>query len=316
MYKAKKTIPLITIYLILLLSVFLGACAKSPSSDGKMNESPDQVASLYPLTITDFLGREVTIPQMPERIVSLAPSTTEILFELGLGDRIVGVTDYDNYPEEARRKPRVGGFKGPNLEAIVAQQPDLIFASSLSGKEQMEVLEKLGIPVVMLEAGEISRINKTIELLGAITNSKEKAARLIAAFNGKLEELAARLQDIRQISVYYIVDLQNNWTAGRGTFIHELINLAGGRNVAEDVEGWANYSLEKIVEKNPQVIITSTHTGKPEDLQKKAGFQDLDAVKNNRVYIFEDSNIISRPSHRIADGLEQLIRFLHPEVLE
>lgn len=316
MYKAKKTFILVVICLILLLSMFLGACVKNLSSGEKINELPDQVASLYPLTITDFLGREVTIPQMPERIVSLAPSTTEILFELGLGDRIVGVTDYDNYPEEAKKKPKVGGFKGPNLEAIVAQKPDLIFASSLSGREHMEVLEKLGIPVVMLEAGEISRINNTIELLGAITNSKEKGTQLIDAFNRKLEELAAKLQGVPRISVYYIVDLQNNWTAGRGTFIHELINLAGGRNVAEDVEGWANYSLEKIVEKNPQVIITSTHTGKPEDLQKKAGFQDLEAVKNNRVYIFQDSNIISRPSHRIVEGLEQLIRFLHPEVLE
>lgn len=298
--------------LMLVIALISAACQKEdPSVAGSTPATSPGLE--YPLTITDFAGREFTIDKAPRRIVSLAPSTTEILFELGLDEEIAGVTEYDNYPEKAKTKPKVGGFKGPNLEAIVAQKPDLVFASRLSGEEQMEMIEKLGIPVIMLEAGEISRIKDTIELLSRITGTVDKGRQLIEYMSGKLQELAAKVKDLPPKSVYYIVDLDNNLTAGRGTFIHELITLAGGRNVAEDVEGWASYSLEMLVKKNPDVIITSTHTGKVEDLRLKTGFRDLAAVKNNRVYVFEDSDIISRPSLRIILGLKELIRFLHPE---
>lgn len=307
----KTVIALIVFTVVITLT----ACSKKEATDS-LSPSKQSGETEYPLTITDFLGREIVVKKVPMRIVSLAPSTTEILFELGLDERIVGVTDYDNYPEKAKTKPKVGGFKGPNLEAVVAQNPDLVFASRLSGQEQMEMIEKLGIPVVMLEAGEISRINDTIKLVSRITNTPDRGEQVIKFLNTRLAELSDKLIGLTPTSVYYIVDLDNNITAGRGTFIHELINLAGGSNAADDVEGWAKYSLEMLVEKNPDVIITSTHTGKVEDLRMKAGFRDLAAVKNNKVFVIEDSNIISRPSHRIVLGLEELIRFLHPEVLK
>lgn len=309
----RNLFKLCAVILIMLMAVSLAAC-KQKESGGIINSSSSSLETEYPLTVKDFLDRQITLEKVPERIVSLAPSTTEILFELGLDEKIVGVTDYDNYPERAQTKPKVGGFKGPNLEAVVAQDPDIVFASRLSGEEQMEIIEKLGIPVVMLEAGEISRINDTIELVSRITNTYAKGEQIIADLDTRLTELSDKLKGLPLVSVYYIVDLDNNMTAGRGTFIHELINLAGGRNVADDVQGWAQYSLEMVVKKNPEVIITSTHTGKVEDLSIKAGFKDLAAVKNNKVYVIEDSNIISRPSHRIVQGLEELIRLLHPEV--
>lgn len=311
----KQTYKGITVFIILVMLVTLAACNKQETA-GQSNIPGPSAETEYPLTIKDFLDREITLKKEPLRIVSLAPSTTEILFELGLDEKIVGVTDYDNYPEKAKTKPKVGGFKGPNLEAVVAQNPDLVFASRLSGNEQMETIEKLGIPVVMLEAGEISRIKDTIKLVSRITNTPVRGEQIITDLNNKLTELSDKLKGLPRTSVYYIVDLNNNITAGRGTFIHELINMAGGSNSADDVEGWSKYSLEMLVEKNPEVIITSTHTGKVEDLRMKAGFQDLAAVKNNKVYVIEDSNIISRPSHRIVQGLEELIRFLHPEALK
>ncbi|MFA7216004.1 MAG: ABC transporter substrate-binding protein, partial [Bacillota bacterium] len=267
----------------------------------------------FPMVVTDFEGRDVSIEKPPERIVSLAPGITEILFELSLGENVVGVTDYDDYPAEVFSIPKVGDFQGPNMEAIAAQKPDIIFASTLSGKNSMEALQRLGIPVLVLEAKSIDQIYNSIEIIGKITGKTAKGDALIADMKERMADIQERVSAYPRKRVFYIVDTNGNFTAGRGTFIDHLINLAGGENVAADSEGWAQYSMERIAEKNPEVIISAAHAGNMKALYRLPGYSGTDAVKNDRVYVISDDNIISRTSYRIVQGLEEIAKFLHPE---
>jgi len=313
----KKTKNLIILLLIIALSFSLTACSKEDNSAQTSNEAEgngETVKSQFPLTITDFLGREITIEKEPERIVSLAPSVTELIFAVGAGDRVVGVTEYDTYPEEVKDLPKVGGFKGPNIELITAQEPDIVFASTLSGKEEMETLEKMGIPVVMIEAKSIDNIYESIEMLGKITNKEEKAQTIVNEMKSKIQEISEKVKDRPKIKVFHLIDINGNWTAGSGTFIHELINLAGGQNIAEDTEGWVQYSIEELVSKNPDAIVMSSYAGDVETIKNMEGYKETNAVKNNNIYVVSNDDIISRATNRIVLGLEEIAKFLHPEV--
>ena len=313
----KKTKNLIILLLIIALSFSLTACSKEDNSAQTSNEAEgngETVKSQFPLTITDFLGREITIEKEPERIVSLAPSVTELIFAVGAGDRVVGVTEYDTYPEEVKDLPKVGGFKGPNIELITAQEPDIVFASTLSGKEEMETLEKMGIPVVVIEAKSIDNIYESIEMLGKITNKEEKAQTIVNEMKSKIQEVSNKVKDRPKIKVFHLIDINGNWTAGSGTFIHELINLAGGQNIAEDTEGWVQYSIEELVSKNPDAIVMSSYAGDVETIKNMEGYKETNAVKNNNIYVVSNDDIISRATNRIVLGLEEIAKFLHPEV--
>ncbi len=303
MLKLKRGLGVI--FFLLLVSFSLMACTHS---EEQVNESNYQ--------IKDFLGREVTIANEPQRIVSLSPSTTELIYALGVGDRVVGVTDYDDYPPEVKELAKVGDFSGPNVEAIVAQKPDLILASSVSGTEEMEALQKQGIPVLMLEAKNINQIYQSLEILGELTGTEQKAAEIIAEMKNKINEIHNKVKDLPKVDVFYLVDVNGNWTAGKGTFIDELLKLAQGNNLAGDVDGWVQYSIERLVEQNPEVIIAPPHAGDLHNLKNMPGYKETKAVKNDRVFIISDDNIISRGSNRIVIGLEEIAKFLHPEAFK
>ncbi|ABY93212.1 ABC transporter substrate-binding protein [Thermoanaerobacter sp. X514] len=309
---------LLALLVVFALMFSLAACSTNNATKPQdtSQTATEIVKTQFPLKVTDFLGREVTIEKEPQRIVSLAPSTTELIYALGAGNKVVGVTDFDNYPPEVKDVPKVGGFKGPNVEAITAQKPDIIFASTLSGKEQMESLEKMGIPVVMLEAKDIDQIYQSIKIIGQITGTEKKGEEIIKEMQDKIKEINDKVKNLPKVSVFYLVSLDGNWTSGKGTFIDELINLAGGKNVAEDVNGWAQYSVEELVKKNPDVIITSPHAGDVKDIKNMAGYKDTNAVKNDKVFVISNDDIISRASNRIVLGLEEIAKFLHPEAFK
>jgi iron complex transport system substrate-binding protein len=299
--------------------VLLIAIATTGCFDGNSDIQPPKNASGITeepyMIITDFWGRDITIKKPPQRIVSLAPSCTEILFALGAGDRVVGVTDYDDYPEQVKDLPKLGDFEGPNLEAIVAQDPDIVLASSLSGKESMDALENLGITVAVLEARKIEQIYRSIELLGQMTASTVAAEELISDMKGAIEDIVNKASGLPKPKVFYLVDLTGNFSAGSGTFIDELITIAGGINIAGDTQGWVQYSIEKLVEMNPEIIIAAPHSGNIESLENLAGYRETDAVKNGRIYVISDDNIISRSSYRIVQGLKEIFGYLHPDTI-
>lgn len=308
---------LVVFLLIAVLSISLVACNKDESNQlDNENENISNSTSEFPLTITDFVGREVTIEEEPERIVSLAPSVTELIFAVGAGDKVVGVTDYDTYPEEVADITKVGGFNGTNIEMVTAQEPDLIFASTLSGQEEVEALENLGIPVLVVEAKSIDQIYESISIISKINNAEEKGNEIIDEMQNKIEEISSKVKDEEKVNVFYLVDASGNWTAGKGTFIDEIINLAGGNNIASETEGWVQYSLEEIVNKNPDIIITAPHAGNVEEIKTMEGYKDTNAVKNNNIFTVSNDDIISRASNRIVLGLEEIAKFLHPEVFE
>lgn len=293
--------------IFLFASIFAG-CQKTQNVSSSQQK--------YPMTLSDFSGASVTITKKPERIISVVPSTTEILYALGLGDKLVGVSDFDDYPEDVKSKPKVGGFSNPNLEKIISLKPDVIFVGTPFGKENAEKLKSMGITVILAEAKSFDQIYDSIDLIGKVTGTEEKARELIESMKAKIEEIRNKVKDKEKPRVYFVVSLgKSNWTAGKGTFIDEVINLAGGENVAADVDGWAEYSIEKIVEKNPQIIITTNHGASIEDIKKAEGYKKTDAVKNNRVFMV-DENTVVRPSNRIVLGIEEVAKVLHPDVFK
>ncbi len=315
----KKYRWIIAIYVLAMLVFIFGdrssfeiyKLSQDRSSPGIVSSSADK--TVYPLKITDFKGREITIAKMPQRIISLTPSSTEILFQIGAGSRVVGVTAYDDYPAEVESLPKVGDFNGPNLEAIVKENPDIIFASDLSGQEQVEALEKNGFTVAILEANNLNQIMESINKIGQITDTQKQSNEVALTMQNRLNEITKKVKDLPKVKTFYLVDINGNWTAGKGTFIDELITLGGGENITTDVQGWVKYSVEKIVEKNPSVIITAPHAGDTLSIAKMPGYKDTTAAKNNLIYVVSDDNIISRPAYRIILGLEEIAKFLHPE---
>lgn len=266
-------------------------------------------------SIVDDLGRTVFVPDNPQRILSLAPSVTEILFILGLENQIVGVDDNSDYPEAAKDKEKVGGWI-PDEERIMALRPDLVLVSDMTSQAIISSLEDRGLIVVCLAPKTVEGVIQNIRLVGLITG-KEDAAQMIA------EGLEQRIEAITSVtasqlyrpSVY--LEYYPYWTFGPGSFGNDLIVMAGGINIAADTATeYPNISGEYIVGKNPEIIIFTVGHGTTttvDDIRDRPGFDTIDAVKNNRIHTIDD-DILSRPGPRIVDALEQLAYIIHPEL--
>ena len=285
-------------------------------------ESPPRVEERS-LTITDDLGRDVTIPKDLNRIISLSPSNTEILFALGLGDNVVGVTRYCNYPPEAQEREEIGGFVTVNIEKVVSLRPDLVLADSRFHRTIVEELEKLGLSVVALRSDDVDEILEDIELIGKITGREEIAQELTANMRNRIKAITdntKKLTEAQLPKVLFIHELDPLRVSGPGSLAHILIQLAGGCNIAADAEAKSVvYSLELLIERDPDVIIFNKQMGTIEitvhDLKGQPRWDVISAVKNDRVYGI-DGDIISRRGPRIVDGLEEMARGIHPELFE
>lgn len=277
------------------------------------------VANEFPLTITDDLNREVTITKQPERIISLAPANTEILFALGLGEKVVGITNVCNYPSQTKEKEKIGDYDNPNLERIIELRPDLILASHGNPTELINQLEKLDYTVVGLKPNNIDHIISSIAMVGKITGNDKEAAKLTKEMEGRIEAVLAETSSLVENNrprVLYVVWYKPLWTAGSGTFIDELIQKAGGINIAGDIAGWPQMNLETVIEKNPQVIIIGYSEDQPELIQavrNESTLDQTDAFKNNQIHTI-DTDIVSRTGPRIVDALEEMAKIIHPEM--
>ncbi|KKK51566.1 hypothetical protein LCGC14_3113680, partial [marine sediment metagenome] len=265
------------------------------------------------LTITDDLGREVTIAKQPERIISLAPANTEILFALGLGEKVVGVTNICNYPSQTKEKEKIGDYDNPNLEKIIELEPDLILASHGNPRELIDQLEELNYTVVGLKPNNIDHIISSITTVGKITGKVKESARLTEEMEKRVEAVLSRTSSLAENDrprVLYVVWYKPLWTAGSGTFIDELIQKAGGINIAGDIAGWPQMNLETVIEKNPQVIIIGYSEDQPKLIQavrNESTLDQTDAFKNNQIHTI-DTDIVSRTGPRIVDALEEMAK--------
>ena len=287
----------------------------------EIGTTPEAIAAAIPGFITDDVGRMVFIESAPERIVSLAPSCTEILFALGLGNKVVGVTNYCDYPEEALAKPEVGtAFPGFSIEKIVSLEPQLVL--SIAGTVITQ-LENVGLTVIVLQPEGISGVLKDIALVGGITNKEEEATALLDMMKERIVDITVRAAAVvEKPAVFYEVDASWNenkpWTTGSNTFQDDLINLAGGRNIAAGRSGWYEISIEEILDTDPDLIILEDYQYgvTPESVANRSAWKGLTAVKGGEIYPIIDPNLTCRQGPRIVDGLEEIARIIHPELFE
>lgn len=309
-YNMKKILALV---LTLVLMVAMTACQTQQTTPAPA----EQPAAETKIEITDLKGRQITLDKVPERIVSLSPSNTEILFAVGAGSKVVGVTSYCNFPEEALAVEKVGTFEGPNLELIQKVKPDVVLAGGYIQEDLIASLEQLNIPVVSTEATDFNSIFDSIALIGKLSGNDQKAEEVIKGMKDKIAEIQAKVKDQTPKSVFYVVWTDPLTTAGAGTFINDAIKTAGGINTAEKVEYWAKYSAEELVKDNPEILFSSKHAtdkGVTEDFYKNdAVFKNLDSVKNNKIYLMSDDDIISRAAPRIVQAIEEIAKVLHPD---
>jgi iron complex transport system substrate-binding protein len=267
------------------------------------------------IAVTDDLQRIITLPAPAKQVVSLAPSITETLFAIDAGDQVAGVTDYCNYPPKAKTKHRVGGVINPSIETIISLKPDLIIVSMEGNvREDFNTLVDLGVPVFVTNPRTFEGIHKSIRDIGALTGRREQAARLVWSMRKREDSIKAFSKEEKKKTLC-IVSLQPLIVVGSKTFLSELLDLAGARNVAGSMPStYPAISREAVIKQNPEVIIVmSDAVSNTEDLVSHyPEWKQLDAVRDARVFRI-DSDLVSRPGPRAIDALATLFHLLHGE---
>ncbi|MGE5630002.1 MAG: ABC transporter substrate-binding protein [Caulobacteraceae bacterium] len=307
---------IIIFFVTIILAVSLSTCAKPAATNETAKAQEVKPSAAEKIEVTDFKDRKITLDKIPQRIVSLSPSNTEILFALGAGDRVVGVTSYDDYPEEVKNIEKVGTFEGPNMELIKKVQPDVVLAGYIQ-EETVKSLESMGIPVIVTEAESFDSIYDSIKLIGKVAGTDAKAEETVQSMKSTIEAIASKTKDKKKPTVFYVVWTDPLTTAGAKTFINDVIKAAGGINVAEKVDGWAKYSAEELVKDNPDMLISALHSTdkgmSKEDISNNPIFRKLESVRKGNVYIMSDDNIISRPGPRIVQAVEEMSKVFFGE---
>ncbi len=312
----KRISPHFVIYLML---VFILAACSPGGAPAQPSPEPAQ-----PLSLADGLGRTVTLEQPAQRIVSMAPSITETLFYVGAGAQVVGRDEFTNYPPEALDLPTIGGSMGEyNYEQILSLNPDLVIAAEINTPEQVKALEDLGVTVFYLaNPTDMEGLYSMLVTVGELSGRKSEAESLAAALRERVTALEARLSAVEQpVTVFYELDGSDPakpWTVGPGNFIDLLITKAGGENVGAALDmPWGQLSLEALLLADPHIILLgdANYGMTVEQVTGRAGWGDLTAVQEGRIYPFDD-DLVSRPGARMVDGLEQMARLFHPQLFE
>ncbi len=267
----------------------------------------------------DEIGRETKIPNSPKRIISLAPSITEILFALDINEEIVGITSFCDYPEAALSKPKIGGFVNSSIEKIVSLKPDLIIATRDGNRRgTIQKLEDLGISVYMIDPKGFDGVMSSIKTIGEIVGKRDESKRIIEDMRKKKETIVEITHSLPRPRVFFQVGYDPIVTVGRGTLADDLIRLAGGRSISENESvNYPLYSIESVIFKAPEIIIMSSMESKRNYLnsvKKWQNWKTIPAVKRKAIYVV-DSSLVDRPTPRVTEGLEAIVRMIHPETV-
>jgi len=309
----EKKIPLGKIVYVIIAAIL---CVAAAFAGGYFVRG--MIANYQSMTFIDDYGRSIELDGFPERIISVAPTPTEILFAVGAGELVVGVDDYSDYPPEVDDIPKVGSYE-LNLEAIIGLQPDLVICSDLVPVAQLETIEAQGIPYMILATRSFDDVFNDIMLVGSITDHFTEASALVNSLKERVEAitditLAEGVPHPRIYLEYYPM-----WTFGAGSFGQELIKLAGGINIAENVS--AEYTViadEFVVAQDPEIIIYTVGpmtTTVAQNIYSRPGWDQIDAIANGQVYSMDD-DLVSLYGPRLVDGLEELAKLIHPELFE
>jgi len=252
------------------------------------------------------------------RYISIAPSTTEILFALGLDEEIIGVSSYCNYPEEAKTKNKVGDFSRPNIEEILSLRPDYIFCTGLEQASVVVELRRLDLKVYVVDPANTKELLGSIREIGKITGKEKEAESLIKNMEAEIEKVTSQVKSIpfnKRPKVFIEIWNEPLMTAGKGSFIDELLTLAGGINIASDArQAYSIFSAEEVIKRNPDCIIL-TYMTRERPLKligERFGWKEISAVENNRLYNDINSDILLRPGPRIVEGLKEIYKRLYP----
>ena len=303
---------------VLLAGVLaLSGCAGAAKSGAAVTgvDKGGASATAFPVTVRDDAGRTVTIAKKPERIVSLAPANTEIVYALGLLGELKGVTTYDDYPAEATKLPKMGDFTTPNLEAIAAAKPDVIL---VTGGVQADIVAKLegsGAKVVVIDPQDLKGTYAAIGMAGKILGATKKADEVVAKMKADADGIAKAVASAPKVGCFVEIGWNPLFTAGTGTLLHDLITSAGGVNVVKQ-KGYVGYSVEQLVTDQPAVYLgTKSSIGDVGALASRPGYSGLNAIKDGKVFSLDD-NLVSRPGPRIVEGMRQIAKALHPDLVK
>lgn len=264
------------------------------------------------ITITDSYGKEITLENEPQRIVSVAPNVTEMIYALGGEDKLVARTDYCDYPAEVSEVESIGTLTTPDIEKIISLEPDLVITSTHFDEGNGNKLEEAGIPVISLyEELDVEGVYTMLETLGIILNKQDKAKQIIDNMKATINEVQTKVAGLETPTVYYVVGYgeYGDYSAPENTFIGQLIKLAGGKDIVPASDSWS-YSLEALLEADPEIIIV--RQGDKEGFMSAEGYNHLTAVKEDKVYEI-DNNLLDRQSNRNAEGVLTLAKIIHPE---
>ncbi len=299
--------------LLLVIGTQLSACAQSVTVK-------DNTAII---TVTDQLGRVVALDKIPQRIISISPSATEIIYALNLSDRLVGRTDYCDYPPQVIDKPSVGGFSNPSIEQIIALAPDLVLGASIHEDQVIPQLEEKGIKVLVLEPKTIDQVLQAFTLVGDITGAKEAAKELVDNMQQRvniIDDKVNKLTASQKPGVFYVVWHDPLMVAGKETLLNDLITRAGGTNLTTTSGYYTTISLESVIQADPKILIAGTGHGDDSEqtyqfIMQEPRLQSTTARKNGALYRI-DGNLSSRYGPRVFDALEEFFHFIHPELFK
>ncbi|MGQ9794847.1 ABC transporter substrate-binding protein [Desulfosoma sp.] len=268
--------------------------------------------------VVDLVGRRLRVPDVPQRVVTLAPSLTEMVFALGSGHRVVGVSQYSNYPAEVQALTKVGSYVHPDVEKIVALKPDLVLAiKDGNPREVVEKLEQVGIPVYAVNPKTLRQVMETLLALGNVLHAQERAEALVADMARRLQSVDDAIKNVTyRPGVFFQIGVSPIVSVGTETFAHELIVRAGGRNVAEGPDPYPRFTLEQVMTLRPDTIIVSSMERAQifdQVREQWLRWSGIPAAAEHRVYLVP-SDLFDRPGPRLVDGLELLVRMLHPEL--
>ncbi|WP_052339499.1 ABC transporter substrate-binding protein [Gorillibacterium massiliense] len=295
------------------------AATASMAPSAAPTAAPTQAAAaktVYPLTLTDATGQSIVFEKAPERVITLAPSETEVVYAIGGGDTVVGVDQYSNYPKEANSKPKVGDMT-TDIEGVVALKPDVVFAGASLNAKAIEALRKLNVKVYASEPKTFDQVVEKIETAGVILDRQEDAEKTANHMREEKARIVNAVKDLPKKKVY--MEFSPGWSVGKGEFMDELVTLAGGENVAQDQQGWFEINAETIIKSNPDVILYTTGPGigdaVKDAINKRPGFDSLAAVKENRMFALNE-DIVSRVGPRLLDALVEMAKAIHPEAVK
>nr|WP_235813328.1 ABC transporter substrate-binding protein [Heyndrickxia oleronia] len=299
----------------IMLIIFLAGCQSNQSSnEPKKEDTPEQV-KVY--TVKDDTGKEVSFKKAPETVISLQPSNTEILFAIGAGDKVIGATEYDNYPEQASKIERVSDSVTINTEKIIALKPDIVIAYTIGDENALKPIEDAGIPVFVIQsASSFEDVYGDIQQISEVMGVKEKGEELITNIRTHINDIENKLKNIEKPKrVYFEISPSPDiYSTGKNTFQQEILQTAGVENIFGNQEGWIKVSEETVIKLNPEIIATTVDyiEGPVAEIKARKGWETIEAIKKDRVYQL-DSDIMSRPGPRIAEAVELVAKMAYQE---